>query len=194
MQRSISKAHLRKKTLEVRREMAFEDVFVLSSRVQSRFTASAIFRCSKRLALYSSFQNEVLTDEVFLLALKEGKEVYYPKVLPRALSAAPGLGFFKVEDLKDLTPGSHEIPEPGGNGGRVGPEVFDLVVVPGVAFDMSGARVGYGKGYYDRALKGLGCPIVALAYEFQLTHGAIPVRGHDVRVTAIVTEKRIIEV
>ncbi len=70
MQRSITKEHLRKKTLEARREMAFEDVFVLSSRVQSRFTASAIFRSSMRLALYSSFQNEVLTDEVLLSALK----------------------------------------------------------------------------------------------------------------------------
>lgn len=190
MQRSISKAHLRKKTLEVRREMAFEDVFVLSSRVQSRFTASAIFRCSKRLALYSSFQNEVLTDEVFLAALEGGKEVCYPKVL----RGAPALGFFKVKDLKDLTPGSHDIPEPQEDGGSVEPGVFDLVVVPGVAFDRSGTRVGYGKGYYDRTLKGLGCPIVALAYEFQVTPGTIPAMSHDVRVTAIVTEKRIIEV
>ncbi len=190
MQRSITKEHLRKKTLEARREMAFEDVFVLSSRVQSRFTASALFRRSRRLALYSSFQNEVLTDEVFLSALKGGKEVYYPRVL----RSVHGLGFFKVKDLKDLTPGSHEIPEPDGNGPRVGPEVFDLVVVPGVAFDMSGTRVGYGKGYYDRTLKGLECPIVALAYEFQVTPGTIAAKGHDVMVTAIVTEKRIIEV
>jgi 5-formyltetrahydrofolate cyclo-ligase len=68
------------------------------------------------------------------------------------------------------------------------------VIVPGIAFDTSGARIGYGKGHYDRILKGFNRPIVAFAYELQITDEAIPTEAHDVRVTTIVTEKRIIEI
>ena len=68
------------------------------------------------------------------------------------------------------------------------------MIVPGIAFDTSGVRIGYGKGHYDRVLKGLNCPIVAFAYEEQVTGAAIAAEAHDVRVTLIVTEKRIIEI
>jgi len=71
---------------------------------------------------------------------------------------------------------------------------IDLIVVPGVAFDMSGNRLGMGKGFYDRALKDVGKgKIAALAYEFQLI-GKVPVYGHDVGVGWIITEERILDV
>lgn len=189
MQKSFAKEKLRKELLEMRRSMAFEAVFALSGRVQKRFIESEFYVSAKSFSLYSSFQNEVLTDEIFQRAVEAGKKVAYPRVIK---VGKRHLAFFRVRDLRDLAVGSYDIPEPGEGETVVEPVNFDLVVVPGVAFDMRGGRLGYGKGYYDRALKGLGCPIVALAYEFQVLKEEIPVEPHDVGVAAIVTEKRIL--
>ncbi len=184
----MTKQQLRMRALELRRKMTFTEVSALSSRIQSRFMATHEFASSSSLALYSSFSNEVLTDTVFIAALDGGKQVYYPKVLKG------GLEFLRVVNLDDLTPGTNEILEPLDGLDRTGLNGLDLVIVPGVAFDESGARIGYGKGHYDRVLSALNCPIVAFAYEEQVFGDAIPAEAHDVRVTSIVTEKRIIEI
>jgi len=150
---------------------------------------SSFFKDSRHLSLYSSFTNEVLTDEILARAVKEGKDVYYPSVV----RGVRHLEFFKVREKSELSPGSYDIPEPASRHAQADPGVFDLVVVPGVVFDTRGARLGFGKGYYDRALKGLGCRVVGLAFEFQVLEGEkIPLEAHDIRVEAIVTEKRII--
>jgi len=188
MQKSFAKENLRKELLEMRRSMAFEEVFALSGKVQNRFIESEFYASAISFSLYSSFQNEVLTDEIFQKAVKAGKKVAYPRVIK---GGKRHLAFFSVRDLKDLAIGSYDIPEPVEEGTAAEPATFDLVVVPGVAFDMRGGRLGYGKGYYDRALKDLGCPIIALAYEFQILKDDLPVEPHDVDVAAIVTEKRI---
>ncbi|MFQ5441608.1 MAG: 5-formyltetrahydrofolate cyclo-ligase [Thermodesulfobacteriota bacterium] len=191
MHHNRTKEILRRRFLEIRREMTFEKVFGLSDRIQKRFLESAYFKNARRLSLYSSFANEVLTDEIFLGALKRGKETFYPKVLKRKRH----LDFFRVADLNELSPGAFDIREPEKASEAVGPGGFDLIVVPGVVFDPGGGRVGFGKGYYDRALKGLECEVVALAYESQvLDRKKIPMESHDVRVGAIVTENRIIKI
>lgn len=171
--------------------MTFEEVYERSSRAQKKLLESRFFQAAYRVSLYASFRNEVLTDDVFQKAIEEGKEVYYPRVT----SGSDGrLGFFKVRDLKELSPGRYEIPEPGSAEDRIDPLTFDLVVVPGVAFDLRGARLGYGKGYYDRVLGQFKCRIVGLAFDFQVLNETIPIETHDVKVTAIVTEKRVIRV
>ncbi|OGQ08858.1 MAG: 5-formyltetrahydrofolate cyclo-ligase [Deltaproteobacteria bacterium RBG_19FT_COMBO_58_16] len=185
------KERLRVEVLEKRRLMAFEDVYEASVRVQEAFLGSEDYGRSSCMSLYSSFRNEVLTDEIFHAAAASGREVYYPRVV-RGLSRH--LEFFRVTHLGELSPGSYEIEEPCGGEIKGDPAVFDLVVVPGAAFDRKGGRLGYGKGYYDHALKGLGCRVVALAYDFQVIDGELPMEEHDVRVSAIVTESRIIRV
>lgn len=181
---------MRCELLEMRRRLSFEEVWSLSALVQKRFVSLSFFKKARRLSLYASFQNEVLTDDIFRIAAGEGKEVFYPRV---TRGDKRHLGFFKVRHLKELSSGSYDIPEPGEREEKVTPGTFDLVVVPGVAFDESGGRLGYGKGYYDMALKGLECPVVALAYEFQVVKEAIPVEDHDVPVEAIATERRVIK-
>ncbi len=189
MNRSVLKERLRAELLEKRREMAFEEVYELSARVQKRFLESAFFSATRCFSLYSSFRNEVLTDEIFHAAALSGVPVYYPRVVK---SGGAHMEFFKVTCLGDLCAGAYDIPEPGKSEVKIDPSAFDMVVVPGVAFDTAGGRLGWGKGYYDRALSGLECAIVALAYDFQVIDGRIPVQKHDVRVSAVVTEKRII--
>lgn len=192
MNRSAKKELIRKKLLEKRRSMVFETVFELSLRVQNRLLQTPEFMGARRVCLYSSFQNEVLTDEVFERARAHGKEVFYPRVVES--DGRRLLGFFRVHGLEELAPGAYEIREPGSGAPLASLGGFDLVVVPGVAFDEEGGRLGFGKGYYDMALEGVSTTVVALAYEFQvLKKDLIPVEPHDVTVSAIVTEERVIE-
>lgn len=191
MNRSAKKELIRKKLLEMRRSMAFETVYALSLKAQKRFLDSTFFREAGKISLYCSFQNEVLTDEIFEEARILGKEVYYPRVV--ASGGKGVLEFFRVGNLAELSPGAYEIPEPPGHAEPVSPDSFDLIVVPGVAFDGQGGRLGFGKGYYDMALSGAGGRKVALAYEFQVLKEQIPVEPHDVTVSAIVTDGRVID-
>ncbi|HBG47680.1 MAG TPA: 5-formyltetrahydrofolate cyclo-ligase [Deltaproteobacteria bacterium] len=187
--RFAKKESLRGELLETRRELSFEDVYALSLKVQQRLIDSHFFRDSAKLALYYSFGNEVLTDEVFRAAIGSGKEVYYPRV---AAGNGRALKFFRVRSLDEMEPGAYEVREPLDGTAAVGAEAFDLIVVPGVAFDERGGRIGFGKGYYDAALGSAKCSIVALAYEFQVLKTKIPLEPHDVTVSAIVTEKRVV--
>jgi 5-formyltetrahydrofolate cyclo-ligase len=101
---------------------------------------------------------------------------------------------FRVRDrVADLVPGKWGIPEPREDLPEVPPEAVDLVFVPGSAFDEEGRRCGYGGGFYDTFLPRTraGTPWVALAFEAQLVKG-INLEAHDLPVTAIVTERRVI--
>ena len=100
----------------------------------------------------------------------------------------------RIESLDEMTAGSYEIKEPVKRSRAIDTAEIDTIAVPGVAFDLGGGRLGYGKGYYDRFLKGLGCAIIALAYEFQVLKENLPLEEHDVPVQAIVTEKRVIRI
>lgn len=192
---------MRSKMLEARRSLMFEKVLELSAVIQGRFLVSPHFTASKKVLLYASFNNEVLTEGIFEAAVRQGKHVYYPRVARegriglKAGSEARGLKFFRVKSLSELKQGSYDIKEPGHPVHHAYEDGFDVAVVPGVAFDVSGNRVGYGKGYFDAALKGVHCAIVALAYDFQVLSEADRVHSepHDVRVTEIMTEKRTID-
>lgn len=112
----------------------------------------------------------------------------------------PRIAFFRVKVPGDLSPGSYGIPEPRPEPGgqtEAGIETFDCIVVPGVAFDLTGARLGRGKGHYDSALSvitGTRPSVVALAFDAQvILVDELPVEEHDVRVSVIVTESRTIK-
>lgn len=183
-----TKVALRREFLARRLNLSGRDLVRMSTLVQERLVETEEYKGARRLALYSSFRNEVLTDAIFLKALEAGKEVYFPRVVRHG----PHLDFFKVERAVDLVPGSYDILEPPQGGLCAEPESFDCLVVPGVAFDVSGARIGYGKGYYDRALQRVTKPVVALAFEFQLTPSKIPVGPRDSLVKTLVTESRVL--
>jgi 5-formyltetrahydrofolate cyclo-ligase len=102
--------------------------------------------------------------------------------------------FRQVTGLDALQEGAFGIPEPRPTGIEHEAEGADLIVVPGVAFDLSGHRIGYGKGYYDRFLElpeRKAC-LVGLCHDFQLIDGAIQADRHDIQMDIIVTDRRII--
>jgi 5-formyltetrahydrofolate cyclo-ligase len=131
----------------------------------------------------------VKTDKIISEALAHGKRI----LVPFANVAKRQLLLSEISNLNELSPGAFGIPEPKHNK-KFPIEKVDLVIVPGIAFDRKGNRVGYGTGFYDRFLKKIkkSVPFVALAYDFQIV-GDIPANKMDVRIHKIVTEKEIIE-
>ena len=88
--------------------------------------------------------------------------------------------------------GAFHILEPA-NGICCNPGKIELIVVPAIAFDRKGNRIGRGKGYYDRLLKKASCPKIGVGYHFQL-FDEIPAEPHDVPMNAIVTDTDILQI
>ncbi len=170
--------------------MNFEDVWAKSAIIQQRFIESPLFKKADKIALYSSIQNEVLTEKIFASARLEKMAIYYPRVFRGAVE----MKFLPVRDLNELSPGAFDIKEPAMEEGTleaIDPAKLDLMVIPGVAFDLKGARLGFGKGFYDRVQTSPECRLVALAFDFQL-QTFIPTESFDVRMDTVITEKRLI--
>lgn len=116
-----------------------------------------------------------------------GKEVFLPAVCGEELR------FIRVASERDFKKGTFGILEPCLTGEALPSDLADIIVLPGVAFDLSGRRIGYGKGFYDRALhrlEGMG-RLVGFCYDFQLVD-EIAGEPHDVAVDMVITDRRMI--
>jgi 5-formyltetrahydrofolate cyclo-ligase len=182
----MPKRPIREQLLAQRRHRSAEDCLRLSLLIQARFLDSAAYRQAGSIGLYSPMLNEVQTELVARRCLADGKRLSYPRI------KGGGLEFVAVSGLGELAPGTYGIPEPTGEALVPYPEL-ELLVVPGVAFDLSGHRLGYGKGYYDRTLARCVAFLerVGFAYEFQVVE-QLPADPHDCRLTRLVTEQRIL--
>jgi 5-formyltetrahydrofolate cyclo-ligase len=143
---------------------------------------------------FASFGSEIQTMPLIEALLQAGKRVLLPKVN----RATRTLDLYSVECCQtDLAPGTWDIPEPIETRCKLhSPRDVDFIVVPGVAFDLQGRRLGYGGGFYDDLLAReqhrltLG-QIVALAFELQIVP-EVPAREKDIPVPYIMTEERLI--
>jgi len=183
----MPKRTLRAATLAMRRGLTQQQTACQGLALQQRFLDLPEFQRAKVLALYAPIHQEVETQAVATAALSAGKTLLYPAV------HGDDLNFCRVGALSELRPGRYGIPEPAGE--SCNPGEADVIVVPGVAFDHCGRRIGYGKGYYDRALhrlEGSG-KLVAFCYDFQL-YQEIVGEPHDVTMDLIVTELRVVRV
>ena len=180
------KASIRRDMLVRRQNMTEEACHALSLEIQSQVLSLPEMRSACTVALYSAFRKEVFTGEIFHRSLLAGKRCAYPRI------GNGGMEFIEVRDLRDLRPGAYGIGEPSGSDALAIGEL-DLVVVPGVAFDVEGFRLGYGKGFYDRELKGIGgqATLIGLCFEFQLVP-SLPAETHDIQMDLVVTERRIL--
>ena len=145
---------------------------------------SGLFRDARCLALYSAIHNEVSTDEIVEQALDSDKSLVFPRV------SGEDLEFVVIESPAELVSGAFGVKEPKGCN-LVPIEKIDLVVVPGVAFDQRGHRLGYGRGYYDRALANCQsrCVKVGFAYDFQLVE-KLPATDYDETLSVLITESQ----
>jgi 5-formyltetrahydrofolate cyclo-ligase len=186
------KQRLRKDVLARRNKLTTAQRVIRSAYILQKLFELEAVRSATWIHFYVSFNSEVETTGMIAHALSRGKRVSVPKMEP----ASKRLVLSELKDpVRELSPGPKGIPEPRPEAFRpVEVGTMDLFVVPGVAFDERGNRLGQGAGYYDRLLAGNSgrIPIVGLAFELQLAKD-IPVGDHDVKVNWIVTEKRVIE-
>lgn len=171
-----------------RRAISPDEWQALSRLSQQNLLSLEEYQLAAAIALYSPAHNETDTSEIMAAAFRAGKKVLYPAVCGHEMVLRV------VNGLADLEKGRFGILEPCSTGTDHSAEEADLVIVPGVAFDIEGHRIGYGKGFYDRFLRhpGRKAHLVGLCHDFQLTAGHIPAEGHDIRMEIIVTDKRII--
>lgn len=159
--------------------------------IQERFLAAFPPVRGRRLALYAAVRGEVGTGLIRAVCLAAGATLFYPRVMDDG-----SLSFFPHGAADGWTRGRFGVPEPAAVGGAAGiREGFDVVVVPGLAYDRRGRRLGQGCGYYDRFLRSLaGSPVtVGLAFPWQIVP-EVPVNDRDVPVDVVVTEEEILHV
>lgn len=159
-----------------------------------KFTSLPAYETAKTVMWYVDAGSEVRTRHTLPEALKDGKRV----VVPWCVVETNELALFLLEDMSELVAGAYKILEPKPelrtlHHKKVRPEELDLVMVPGTAFYVHGARMGQGKGYYDRLLATArpDAPLVALAFDCQVFQD-IPVAPHDVFMDFVLTESRVI--
>ena len=148
----------------------------------------AAYRRSGTVMAYVGFGSELQTDEFVFHTLEQGKTL----LLPRVNRRKRGLDIYEVRDpVRDLEVGTWGIREPRPDRcARVDPDNIDFVLVPGLAFDARGGRLGYGGGFYDRLLASILSTrtwLVAGAFESQRVE-RLPLDEHDVPMDVVVTE------
>ena len=149
-----------------------------------------VFRQAETIHIFISKTDEPDTSPIIESAWESGKTVAVPCVVPESFE----LFHSQLKSFEDLSSGALGVLEPSPEGRiKMTPKSFDLVIIPGVAFDRKGGRLGYGKGYYDRFLEQTGAFRLALAFNFQVFE-KVPTEKHDVPMNGILTESGIIEV
>lgn len=175
-----------KSKLEIRREMrALRETFRDSGESRcalERLTALPEWNAAHTVLLYSSIPGEVDTSELFS-EWSGTKRLVLPLVVGDDL-------VLKEYRPGSLVPGYKGIMEPREDAPSVEASDIELVIVPGVAFDASGRRLGRGKGYYDRLLPRLHCPKVGLAFDWQIV-GSVPVDEWDVPLDRVVSSTTV---
>jgi 5-formyltetrahydrofolate cyclo-ligase len=186
-----SKAALRAAALGQRNSLSTEKAESWGRSIQARVLETPFYRSANAIALYSSVQNEAATEELRDHSLHVGKRVFYPRLVSNR-----SLEFVEIKSVTELIPGKLGIPEPGGNNvlNHCGGEVDLLLIVPGVAFDQNGNRLGRGHAWYDRVIRQWGSRAtpVGLAYEFQIVD-RVPIDPWDQKVLFLFTQERFID-
>lgn len=167
-----------------RDRMAKGEVEEKSAAIAERLEKTREYREATAILLYAAKGNEVQTRQLIQNALTSGKKVMLPLTNTRLKAIEIG----EVESYSELRKGAFGILEPQketteGN--------VDVAVVPGLAFDRHGNRLGYGFGYYDKLLSRLKTTKIGLAYDFQVAE-RLPREGHDHPMDIIVTESEVI--
>lgn len=182
------KSSVRTEILALRNSLTTDEIKEKSASIKEKLFSMEVFRNSKVVFFYVSVGSEVQTHDTIKEVLDK-KRVAVPitEKISKTISAS------ELLNLNELEEGSFGILEPKKDFARiVDPKDLDLIIVPGIAFDAKGRRIGYGHGYFDNFLKDISAPKIALAYEMQLVD-EIPASEKDVNVDFIVTEKRIIK-
>jgi 5-formyltetrahydrofolate cyclo-ligase len=193
LENEILKRQLRKEMIKERNTLSPVQLAEKSALIVDRLLMLDEYIDARSIMVYLACRSEVQTGGLVARALADGKRVTVPVTDTVNKSLTPSI----ITDFPGgLQAGPYGIPEPKPQAVRpLDPAVLDIVIVPGIVFDKSGYRIGYGYGYYDRFLRrtGQGAIYIGLAFELQLRLNAYP-GPHDVPVHYILTEDRLLRI
>ncbi|MFA6917946.1 MAG: 5-formyltetrahydrofolate cyclo-ligase [Candidatus Gracilibacteria bacterium] len=177
---------IRKKTLNQRLKSDKKELKRQSHEIMRKLLVTRIFQKGKNILFYMPIQNEVDTKPLIEFTMKKNKNVLVPRV-----ENEESMDSYKINSLKDLIVGKFDVLEAKKSCEKFPKKDIDLIIIPGIAFDERGYRIGFGKGYYDNFLKGLRARKIALAYDFQIVKN-IPGESHDIKMDVIITPTKTI--
>lgn len=183
----MTKAQLREQFRQLERNRPADEVSRYSRAISERLLGLPVFQKAQRIGVYLALATEVQTGEIIHACWEQGTDVCVPYYLPEK----------KIYSLSRLQPGAPlkemkwklrepEQPDP------VDPSSLDLILVPAMAFDIHGVRLGHGGGHYDRLLPAVTGYRLGLAFHEQVVD-ALPSEPHDEKVQAILTEQKLFE-
>ncbi len=156
-----------------------------SGAIKIKLFNDILFKKAKVVMFYVSKDYEVNTHDMIDDAILNGKTV----VVPKTENETKMLSVYEISSRSELLPGGMGIMEPQANSSKSAKlEAIDLIIVPGIAFDKLGHRIGHGKGYYDRFLKKIseGTSTIGLAFDFQVVD-KIPASATDFPVQKVIS-------
>lgn len=179
-----TKSDIRQMVRELKKTYTSEELDIKSETIIRQVIALPVWQSAHAVLLYSALPDEVRTQRLIDAALRAGKQIFLPVVEGDRL---------QIRRYKDTTPVEKEplfgIYEPVGKNFPVCQYAnIDLAVVPGMAFDAKGNRLGRGKGYYDKLLTKLDVHTVGICFDFQYVDN-VPTSSHDIPMDVVVTEK-----
>ena len=182
-----TKKEIRARIKKDRASLPAEMRQAFSDRIFKAVIGHPLYQNAEEIYCYVAFGEEVSTLRLVEYSWKMGKKVAVPKI--HVDNSGLRMVFYYIDSMDELSEGYYGISEPPAERQAAGSNV--LVIMPGVAFDRRGGRIGYGKGFYDSYLgKHPEYRRIALAYEIQCLD-LIPSEEHDIRPECIITEKEI---
>lgn len=186
--RAAAKEALRKRMSQLRRALPEPQRKAYAEAMAARLVGHEAFARAELVLAYSPLRFEIATAAIVEAALAAGKVV----ALPRVHSHTHTFTIHRYRAGDALAESGHLIAEPLADAPELPLADVSLVLVPGLAFDGNGHRLGFGKGYYDRMLPQMpGATRIGLCYELSLLP-EVPHAAHDVPVAFVATERRVL--
>lgn len=182
------KIEIRKKIKKIREKLEFEIWEEKSLKIQEKFLSTEFYKNSNVIFTYFHFNREVKTDLIIKKCFEDRKIICLPYIdwKNKILIPSEIKSFEEIVETKGIPCPKFLKP--------VEIEKIDIVIVPGVTFDIFKNRIGMGGGFYDKFLKDIPQKTlkIALAFEFQILKEGLPIEEKDIKVDFIITESRII--
>lgn len=185
--KNSSKSQIRVFVFELRKKYPSEILKNFSLKICKFIEEYPLYKKAKNIAFYFAKEKEVSLEYLIGKAFLEGKRVFLPKTWLKEKN----LTFHQIFSFADLKPGPFGLLEPSPENPELKPENFEIIFVPGVAFDLEKGRIGYGGGFYDKILSKTKAFKIGVAFSFQIFE-RLPLEKYDQRVDIIITEKGII--
>jgi 5-formyltetrahydrofolate cyclo-ligase len=193
--RAHAKRELRSRMRSIRAVLPLRAVRERSAAAMAQLRALPELAAARVVVGFSAIQRELDPASLLAEARAQGKRVGLPRVVESDDPAAPPtLSLHEVADTAELSSGAFGILEPAAGSPLLAAAEVDLVLVPGLAFDVHGHRIGYGRAFYDHLLPSMPRAFrVGVAYDFQLVP-ELPSEPHDIPMHCVVSDKKVLRV